>query len=52
MMLHKKRSCPVTKPLADNMTIRNMAQAAIDAYTYQVSGDSPGQARLLDSKWD
>lgn len=36
MMSHKKRSCPITKRLAEDMTIRNMAEATIDAYTYHV----------------
>ena len=35
-MSHKKRSCPVTKRLAEDMTIRNMAPNTIDAYTYHV----------------
>ena len=62
MMLHKKRSCPVTKRLAEDMTIRNMAQTTIDAYTYPVrcfanfiqkpldsvlDGDTPYAARAL-----
>lgn len=36
MMSHKKRSCQVTKRLAEDMTIRNMAPTTIDAYTYHV----------------
>ncbi|QDT60165.1 hypothetical protein SV7mr_26820 [Stieleria bergensis] len=62
MMSHKKRSCPVTKRLAEDMTIRNMAQNTIDAYTYHVrcfgnfikktldrvlDGDTPYAARAL-----
>ncbi len=35
-MSHKKRTCKLTKRLADDMLIRNMAEATIDAYTYHV----------------
>ena len=36
MTPHNKRSCSITKRLAEDMTIRNMAPATIDAYTYHV----------------
>jgi site-specific recombinase XerD len=36
MTPHKKRSCKVTRRLAEDMTIRNLAPATIDAYTYHV----------------
>ena len=36
MTPHKKRSCKITKRLAEDMTIRNLAPATIDAYTYHV----------------
>ena len=34
MTPHQKRLCPLTKRLAEDMKIRNLAQAIIDAYTY------------------
>lgn len=34
MTPYQKRSCELTKRLAEDMLIRNMAQATIDAYTY------------------
>ena len=36
MTPHKKRSCKLTSRLAEDMIIRNMAEATIDAYTYHV----------------
>ena len=36
MTPHKKRSCPITRRLAEDMLIRNMAPATIDAYTFHV----------------
>ena len=36
MMSYKKRTCKITKRLAEDMLIRNMAEATIDAYTYHV----------------
>ena len=36
MTPYKKRSCPITKRLAEDLMIRNMADATIDAYTYHV----------------
>ena len=36
MTPHKKRTCPLTRRLAEDMTIRNLAPATIDAYTYHV----------------
>lgn len=32
----QKRLCPLTKRMAEDMKIRNLAQATIDAYTYHV----------------
>ena len=32
----KKRSCPLTQRLAEDLMIRNMAEATIDADTYHV----------------
>ena len=34
MTPHQKRLCPLTRRLAEDMKIRNLAQATIDAYTY------------------
>jgi hypothetical protein len=34
MTPYQKRSCELTKRLAEDMKIRNAAQATIDAYTY------------------
>ena len=31
----KKRTCPLTQRLAEDMLIRNMAEATIDAYTWR-----------------
>jgi integrase/recombinase XerD len=36
MTPHKNRSCKLTRRLAEDMIIRNMAPATIDAYTYHV----------------
>ena len=36
MTPYKKRSCPITQRLAEDLMIRNMADATIDAYTYHV----------------
>ena len=36
MTPYKKRSCPITKRLAEDMMIRNLADATIDAYTFHV----------------
>ena len=36
MTPHRKRTCKITKRLAEDMTIRNLAPATIDAYTYHV----------------
>lgn len=32
----KKRTCPITQRLAEDMMIRNLAETTIDAYTYHV----------------
>lgn len=52
MMSHKKRSCPVTKRLAEDMTIRNMAPNTIDAYTYHVRCFANFIQKPLDSVLD
>ncbi len=36
MTPYKKRSCPITQRLAEDLMIRSMADATIDAYTYHV----------------
>lgn len=36
MTPYNKRSCPITQRLAEDLMIRNMAAATIDAYTYHV----------------
>jgi len=36
MTPHKNRTCKLTRRLAEDMVIRNMAPATIDAYTYHV----------------
>ena len=36
MTPYQKRQSPITQPLADDMKVRNMAAATIDAYTYHV----------------
>ena len=36
MTPYKKRSCSITKRLAEDLMIRNMAETTIDAYTYHV----------------
>lgn len=36
MTPYKKRSCSITQRLAEDMMIRNLADATIDAYTYHV----------------
>ena len=36
MTPHRKRSCKITKRLAEDMMIRNLAPATIDAYTFHV----------------
>jgi len=36
MTPHKNRTCNITKRLAEDMIIRNLAPATIDAYTYHV----------------
>ena len=36
MTPYKMRSCPITQRLAEDLMIRNMADATIDAYTYHV----------------
>ena len=36
MTPYKKRKCQLTQRLAEDMMIRNLAEATIDAYTYHV----------------
>jgi len=36
MMPYQKRLTPMIKRMADDMKIRHLAQATIDAYTYHV----------------
>ena len=36
MTPYNKRSCKITQRLAEDMLIRNLAPATIDAYTYHV----------------
>ena len=36
MTPYKKRTCKITKRLAEDLQIRNMADTTIDAYTYHV----------------
>ena len=45
----KKRSCPITRRLAEDMMIRNMADATIDAYTYHVRRFADFIQKPLDS---
>ena len=40
----KKRSCAITQRLAEDLMIRNMAEATIDAYTYD--GAAAASARF------
>lgn len=43
-----KRPCPLTQRLAEDMLIRNMAQATIDAYTFHVRRFAQFIAKPLD----
>ena len=36
MTPYRKRSCSITRRLAEDLQIRNMADTTIDAYTYHV----------------
>jgi len=36
MTPYRKRSCEITRRLAEDMMIRNLAETTIDAYTYHV----------------
>ena len=36
MTPYKKRECEITRRLAEDMMIRNLAESTIDAYTYHV----------------
>jgi hypothetical protein len=36
MTPYRKRNCPITRRLAEDLMIRNMAETTIDAYTYHV----------------
>ena len=44
----QKRLCPLTKRMAEDMKIRNLAQATIDAYTYHVRRFADFNQKPLD----
>ena len=54
MTPYQKRLSPITKRMADDMKIRHLAQATIDAYTYHVGkfaefvGKDPKKATAED----
>ena len=48
MTPHRKRTCKITKRLAEDMIIRNLAPATIDAYTYHVRKFSDFIKKPLD----
>jgi site-specific recombinase XerD len=48
MTPHQKRLCPLTKRLAEDMKIRNLAQATIDAYTYHARRFADFNQKPLD----
>ncbi len=48
MTPYKKRNCPITQRLAEDLMIRNMAEATIDAYTYHVRRFSDFIEKPLD----
>ena len=48
MTPHQKRLCPLTKRLAEDMKIRNLAQATIDAYTYHTRRFAAFNQKPLD----
>ena len=48
MTPHQKRFCPLTKRLAEDMKIRNLAQATIDAYTYHARRFADFNQKPLD----
>ena len=48
MTPHQNRLCPLTKRLAEDMKIRNLAQATIDAYTYHARRFADFSQKPLD----
>ena len=48
MTPYKKRTCQLTRRLAEDMMIRNMADATIDAYTYHVRKFADFTGKPLD----
>jgi integrase/recombinase XerD len=44
----KKRLCPLTQRLAEDMMIRNLADSTIDAYTYHVRRFADFTGKPLD----
>jgi len=48
MTPHQERLCPLTKRLAEDMKIRNLAQATIDAYTYHARRFADFSQKPLD----
>jgi site-specific recombinase XerD len=48
MTPHQNRLCPLTKRLAEDMKIRNLAQATIDAYTYHARRFADFNQKPLD----
>lgn len=49
MTPYKKRTCPLTKRLAEDMMIRNLADTTIDAYTYHVRKFADFTGKPLES---
>ena len=49
MTPYKKRTCPITKRLAEDMMIRNLADSTIDAYTYHVRKFADFTGKPLES---
>jgi len=45
---HQNRRCPLTRRLAEDMKIRNLAQATIDAYTYHARRFADFNQKPLD----
>ncbi len=55
MTPYQKRSCQLTKRLAEDMKIRNLAPATIDAYTFHAKRfadfiEKPLAVRLLGNR--
>ena len=49
MTPYRKRNCPITKRLAEDMLIRNFADTTIDAYTYHVRRFADFTGKPLES---